>query len=199
MTSTEIKFNRIFYFSQLTKFEQFIISVVGLDNNSNEINCIVTKAIFNQITCSVLEGFNSSTYIVDANTTISSTSTSIKCNSFCDCNSGSCICDCKSNQEFETQDENSLSAINYIEIKKNGKTLFGRLINQAVVDYRSTLISSSIISKDETSVIISLFYYQLILKLHVIVQIVIPLAVALPIGGAFAIAATTFFIVKKRK
>lgn len=56
--------------------------------------------------------------------------------------------------KVETQDENSLSAINYIEIKKNGKILFGRLINQAVVDYRSTLISSSIIPKDETSVIV---------------------------------------------
>ncbi|KAM9959033.1 hypothetical protein ACTFIR_000084 [Dictyostelium discoideum] len=121
--------------------------------------------------------------------------------------------------KVETQDENSLSAINYIEIKKNGKTLFGRLINQAVVDYRPTLISSSIISKDQTSVIVGLnlphFTTSCLIDPDFSVLLstdfksscdssnrpsyVLPLAVALPIGGAFTIAATTFFIVKKRK
>ncbi|KAN0009145.1 hypothetical protein ACTFIU_006418 [Dictyostelium citrinum] len=122
--------------------------------------------------------------------------------------------------KIETLDENSLSAINYIEIKKNGKSLFGRLINQAIADNRSTLISSSIVSKDETSVTVGLNLphfttscfidpdFSVLLSTDFKTSCdnssnrpsyVIPLAVALPVGGAFAIAATTFFIVKKRK
>ncbi|KAN0030787.1 hypothetical protein ACTA71_009432 [Dictyostelium dimigraforme] len=121
---------------------------------------------------------------------------------------------------IETQNENLLSAINYIEIKKNGKSLFGRLINQAIADNRPTLISSSIVSKDESSVTVGLNLPHFITSCYIDPDFsvllstdfktscdnsngrpsyVIPLAVVLPVGGAFAIAATSFFIIKKRK
>ncbi|KAK5584103.1 hypothetical protein RB653_005710 [Dictyostelium firmibasis] len=119
--------------------------------------------------------------------------------------------------DVETLNENS-SAINYIVIKKNGKSLFGRLINQAIADNRQTLISSNIVSKDENSVTVGLnlphFTTSCLIDPDFSVLLstsfktscdsssrpsyVIPLAVALPVGGAFAIAATSFFLVKKR-